>query len=456
MNSRRHFLLAAERALLSASLLASSSMAAVAASRPLKVCIVGAGLAGLAAARQLHSAGHQVTVLEARTRIGGRVHTSTHWPGLPLDLGATWIHGVQGNPLSALADQLNARRIGTRYENAQVWDAQGRPLDAETEAALERLRQQLKMLLAQAQRADADRSVHSVAQLLLRQQGGSAHTRRLIDFIINGSIEQEYAGSAEELSAHWYDAAEQFPGGDALFADGFQRITQHLAQGLDIRLGRPVRELHWGAPRVRVLTDEAAYEADRVLVTLPLGVLKAGSLRFVPALPAAKQQAIAALGMGVLNKCYLRFEQVFWPDDVDWLEYIAPQRGHWVEWVSLARATGAPVLLGFNAAARGREVEALSDAQIVSSAMQTLRTLFGPGIPAPVGHQITRWAADPFAHGSYSFNALGSTPAMRAALAAPLGDRLFFAGEATHGQHFGTTHGAYDSGLRAARELLAV
>lgn len=98
-------------------------------------------------------------------------------------------------------------------------------------------------------------------------------------------------------------------------------------------------------------------------------------------------------------------------------------------------------------------MEGLTDAQIVGSAMETLRTIYGDKIPEPSGHQITRWAGDPFARGSYSFNALGSAPGMRKVLARPLENRLFFAGEATSTAHFGTTHGAYLSGIRAAREI---
>ena len=114
-----------------------------------------------------------------------------------------------------------------------------------------------------------------------------------------------------------------------------------------------------------------------------------------------------------------------------------------------------PILLGFNAAERGREIESFSNAQIVESAMQTLKTIFGAGIPQPTDFQITRWAADLFARGSYSYNALGATPAMRNVLAAPLNRRLFFAGEATNKDYFGTAHGAYLSGLRAAKEILS-
>ncbi|MFO0921379.1 MAG: FAD-dependent oxidoreductase [Pirellulales bacterium] len=114
------------------------------------------------------------------------------------------------------------------------------------------------------------------------------------------------------------------------------------------------------------------------------------------------------------------------------------------------------MLLGFNAADQGKAIEASSDATIVASAMKTLRTMFGKDVPDPIDTQITRWASDPFALGSYSFNAVGSTPKMRNQLAAPLGNSLFFAGEATERDYFGTAHGAYLSGLRAAKEILAL
>ncbi|TAF48996.1 MAG: amine oxidase, partial [Oscillatoriales cyanobacterium] len=132
------------------------------------------------------------------------------------------------------------------------------------------------------------------------------------------------------------------------------------------------------------------------------------------------------------------------------------QPGEWTEWVSFKRVADQPILLGFNAADRGKAIEAWSDAQIIASAMETLKTIFGDEIPQPIEAQITRWASDPFSLGSYSYNAMGSTPKMRQALAAPVGQALFFAGEASHRKFFATAHGAYLSGLRAARQILAI
>jgi monoamine oxidase len=120
----------------------------------------------------------------------------------------------------------------------------------------------------------------------------------------------------------------------------------------------------------------------------------------------------------------------------------------------LMRAARLPVLLGFNAADHGRKIEDWTDEQIVASAMQTLRTLFKRNVPEPLDYQITRWASDPYARGAYSFNALGSTPRMRDHLAQSLNSKVFFAGEATERTHFGTVHGAYQSGLRAAQEIM--
>ena len=145
--------------------------------------------------------------------------------------------------------------------------------------------------------------------------------------------------------------------------------------------------------------------------------------------------------MGVLNKCYLLFEEPFWPQDVDWLEYVSDTSG-WTEWVSFWCVAKKPVLLGFNAADRGREIERLSNEQIVASAMQTLKTVYGERIPE---RQVFRSLAGLPIHSplDHSFNAVGSTPSMRKTLSAPIDDKLFFAGEASHSAYFGTAHGAY-------------
>jgi monoamine oxidase len=420
-----------------------------------RVLVIGAGLAGLAAGRELVRAGHQVTVLEARDRIGGRIWTSHQWHDLPLDLGATWIHGTTGNPLSDLADLLGAKRLSTSYERTVVYNTSGEELTGAKEAKLESVREQMSAALRKAQNSDPDTAVRQALASLERKYADDPEALRFLNFCVSASIEQEYAGSANRLSAHWYDNAREFDGDDVLFAQGFKVLTEYLSLGTDVRFSQMVQEIRWQESEVRVRTAHDEFVADRVVVTLPLGVLKNQDVRFVPQLPEEKRNAISKLGMGVLNKCYLRFEQAFWPEDMDWLEYVSANHGEWTEWVSFQRAVQKPILLGFNAADRGSEIEAMSDEQIVASAMETLKTVFGGDIPQPIDWQITRWASDPFARGSYSYHALGSTPRMRDALASSLSRRLFFAGEATSRHYFGTAHGAYLSGLQVARDVLS-
>ncbi|MFV9503257.1 MAG: flavin monoamine oxidase family protein [Oscillochloridaceae bacterium umkhey_bin13] len=435
------------------STLASLSVCTASAPRQ-RIIVLGAGLAGLAAAQELSRQGQDVLVLEARERIGGRTWTSTAWPDLPLDLGASWIHGTTGNPLMALAQQVGAKLVLTGYDRAITYGLTGTELSTTEHRQLDRLHSQLERALRQAQDRDPDQSVRTVAERAVNWANLPPAQRLMVEFILNGTYEHEYAAPAERLSAHWYDDAAAFAGDDALLLKGYRALVEPLAVGLMIRTNQPVTAINWSRSPVVITTPTARYEADKLIITLPLGVLKLGAVRFTPELPVAKRTAITRLGMGVLNKCYLRFPRSFWPTEVDWIEQVAPQPGQWSEWVSLVRALQQPVLLGFNAATSGAALESQSDAQLVAGAMQVLRRLFGPRIPEPTAVQITRWQSDPFAQGSYSYNALGSTPTMRDQLALPSAGRLFFAGEATERQHFGTAHGAYLSGLRAARELL--
>lgn len=432
----------------------AAALASITAAVPKKrIIVIGAGLSGLTAARELQRQGHEVVVLEARQRIGGRIWTSQKWADIPLDFGATWIHGVQGNPLTTLADQLQARRIPTSYDRAETYNTAGKPLSSAEQQRMNQLKSQIYQALKQAQNNSTDSSIRQALEPLLRQFTETSEAYRFINFILSSEMEQEYGGSAAQLSAYWYDNGKEFSGDDAIFVKGFHVMTDFLAQGLRIEQGQVVQSVDWQQSPVRVVTQKAQFTADHVIITLPLGVLQAKRVQFSPALPTAKQEAIAKLGMGVLNKCYLRFPSVFWPANVDWLEHVAAKHGVWTEWVSFKRAANQPILLGFNAADQGRAIEAWTDQQIVASAMQTLRTLYGNNIPNPIDYQITRWASDPFALGSYSYNAVGSTPTMRKALAAPVANKLFFAGEASQQDYFGTAHGAYLSGLRVAGEI---
>lgn len=420
----------------------------------LRVIVIGSGLAGLAAAAEIKKSGHEVIVLEARDRIGGRTWTSNKWPDIPLDMGASWIHGVDGNPISRLADEIGASRIVTKYGASITYDPDGMPFDSAKEAEMASLSRALFQALREAQHMEPDRSILEALAPMLKSKAPSAKQAHLLNYILSSNLEHEYSGSLSELSAQWYDSAGEFGGEDALLANGYKAIIDHLSRDTRIDLKQVVKAIHWGSMEICVATHKSEYFADRVIITLPLGVLKNGSVHFAPALPDDMRQAIALLGMGVLNKCYLRFENVFWPADVDWLGYVSPRHGEWTEWVSFKRSANLPILLGFNAAKFGRKMETLTDEQTVASAMKTLQTIFGPDIPQPIDFQITRWASDPYAMGAYSFNAIGSTPAMRRALAKNLNNRLFFAGEASHEKFFGTAHGAYLSGISAAENLL--
>ena len=422
------------------------------------VMVIGAGIAGLAAARRLQAQGARVAVLEARNRIGGRVWTDSSIAGVPLDLGASWIQGTTGNPITALARTFSLRTSVTDFENIALYDSAGRRLSdpevARIETKYRGVLQQVDRLRDKMARAgQSDISLDTALDRIQAQQNLTENERRELNFAISAEIESEYAADASDLSLYNWDQDEGFGGESVLFPSGYGQIGKGLALGLDIRLNVRVKRIEYGDREVRIQTDQNIFAADRVLVTLPLGVLKSGSVVFSPVLSDEKLASIRRLGMGILNKVYLRFPTVFWPKERDVLGVLSPRKGEWAQWINYYRSTGQPILAGLNAGKFGKYVEGLTDREVVGGAMKVLREIYGKSIPDPQSVIVTRWGSEPFSLGSYSSIPPQATGKDYDTLAAPIGDRVFFAGEATSRSYPATVHGAFLSGEREARRI---
>jgi monoamine oxidase len=418
-----------------------------------RVLVLGAGMAGLGAAARLAKGGAAVTVIEARDRIGGRTHTSHLWPDLPVDMGASWIHGTKGNPVTRLARKVGLNITPTTYDRSVTFDQAGQHVDF-----IKPARRAMKLVdraRAAVDDLDADISLEAAITALPDWQALSPHDRAVYRLAINTRIEHEYSGDWARMSAWHFDDGVDFPGDEAVVTPGFGPILTHLAKGLDIRLGEAVIAISPAAKGVTVTTTRGLHHADCAVITLPLGVLQSGRVTFVEPLDARRQRAIDGLGMGLLNKCVLRFDRVFWPEDADWIDFLSPAQTLWADWTSYLQATGKPLLAGFNAARTADELEALDDRATRALAMEALRTMFGRSVPDPLGSQVSRWRQDPFALGAYSFKAVGTSKKDRKALFGTDWDgRLHFAGEATSRDQPATVHGALITGREAAKAIL--
>ena len=329
------------------------------------IVVIGAGAAGLGCARVLADTGRSVTVVEARDRIGGRIWTVDH-EGTPVDLGASWIHGIDANPLSLLAKDAGQQLGVTDYDAIVIRTAEGERLDRgpfdEVDAALDR---------ALREASDLPDALARTLAVLDESQHTLAHYRAAAE------VEHEFAADLADLALGAIDEGEEFGGDQVVLPGGYLRLLEPLAEDLDLRLETVVSAIRHTPGEVLIETDQGAIDADCCVITLPLGVLQAGSVAFDPPLPRPMAAAIERLGMGLLDKAVLFFPERFW-DDTEILGF-APETGsEWIEWVNLARLSGEPILMGFNAGSTAERVAALSDDEVVASTMGALRTMYAP------------------------------------------------------------------------------
>ena len=413
-----------------------------------KGLVIGSGIAGVTVARALSEAGIDITVLEARGRTGGRIWTDRSL-GFAVDMGASWIHGTEGNPITGISRGID--KFITSSDNVRVFGANGAEIG---DNALGTLSGELEYFYEVAEELayEFDNDV-SIGEAVRRILEGDSLTP-LQNWGLSTGIELDYAASLDQLSFFYSGSDNGFDGDEALFPGGYDQVIDLLAIDLDIRLNQVVRSVEYSSNGVRVTTDTDIFEADGVVITLPLGVLKSGNVQFSPPLPEWKQKAINNLGMGRLNKIALQFPSSFWQSDADFIGYVSDVRGEFPSFLNLNRFTDSPALMGFVAGEFGQSLEGMTDEEIQSRAMIVLRRIYGSSIPDPTGLVISRWGQDPYALGSYSHIAVGATPDDYDAMAEPVGDRVFFAGEATHSRYPATVHGAYLSGIREAERIL--
>lgn len=431
--------------------------------------VIGAGLAGLAAARQLLAFGFKVVILEGRKRAGGRVYTKKmdgSNRSAAADLGGSVLTGTLGNPLGIVARQLHCALHKVR-DKCPLYKPDGLPVrvdvDSKVENAFNRLLDNASRLRQLMGDVSIDVSLGAALETFREVYGDAVTAEEISLFNWHlANLEYANAGLLSKLSLAFWDQDDPYDmGGDHCFLPGGNgRLVQALAENLPIFYEKTVNTIRYGSEGVQVVAGSQVYEGDMALCTVPLGVLKSGTIKFMPELPQRKLDGIKRLGFGLLNKVAMLFPHVFWGTELDTFGHLSEdpaRRGEFFLFYSYATVAGGPLLIALVAGEAAHKFESMPPTDAVTHVLQILRGIYEPqgvDVPDPIQTVCTRWGADPFSLGSYSHVAVGASGDDYDILAEHVGDgRLFFAGEATTRRYPATMHGAFLSGLREAANM---
>ncbi len=402
------------------------------------VVVIGAGSAGLGAAARLKAAGRDVLVLEAKDRVGGRAQTLRGPAGSPLDLGCGWLHSADRNPWAAMVEPMGF----TLDRSAPAW----------TRPAL--------TVNFPAEDQGAYRQVFEAFEATLEAAAEQQHDMAAADLF--GTVEPRWRPMLDAFSGYYNGApferisvkdyaAYQPTDENWRVREGYGALIAAFAAPLDVRLSTPVLRVEHGGPMLRACGDWGAVEAGAIVLAAPSTVLADEVITFDPPLPF-KIDAASNLPLGHVEKAFLRLTRPeAWPVEtmVRGRTDTARTGGYTL------RPMGMPVVEGFFGGDLAASLETEGEGAFCAFAIEELVAALGSGFRDAAEPIVqSAWRGDPFIRGAYSHARVGRSGA-RALLAAPVGERLFFAGEAVSPHAFSTAHGAYETGVAAAEAVLA-
>lgn len=411
------------------------------------VVVIGAGISGLAAAKKLKEKGFTVIVLESQEKVGGRMRTDRSLD-VAFDEGASWIHGPSGNPITSLASQSGANTFLTSDDSVKVFDTNGTTY---SDSVLTNAENQFNSALIAVRNAGTQtQSFQTVFNSLYPTQANN----RLWKYLLSAYLEFNTGGDISKLSSKFFDDDEEFNGEDLIITNGFDKVTDFLAQGLDIRLNTRVTSINYTNTKSIINANGNNIEAHYVIVTVPLGVLKKNVISFTPALPTNKINAIANTNIGNVNKFLLVWNTPFWDTNLQYIGYTPDIKGKFNYYLNMKKFTPLNGLITFALGDYATVTESMSDSQIINEIMLNLKSIYGNSIPNPTHFLRTKWGQNINAFGAYSYPTNGATSADFDIMASEVNNKLFFAGEHTERDYRGTVHGAYLSGIREADKII--